>query len=170
MPISVRAERLPWSRFLGPEEDIFESPDYEWNNFLENYYKTVHVGNHFKQSDNVTEIDMVRKANYILDRLKEVWPFLDMDGLMNIWILKPINSSQGIGIHMCRTLKYVLNVVKTNVNRRYVIQKYVGKYLVFSIVKKRYKYSTKLVLIQSLVGSGFLPELKKGHCLSPCLT
>ncbi|XP_074031077.1 tubulin glycylase 3A isoform X4 [Leptinotarsa decemlineata] len=107
------------------DHDINEAMSREWNDFLEHYYRTVHIGNHFKLTGDVTENDLVRKASFILERLKDHWPYLEMDGLMNLWILKPTNSSQGVGIHMCRTLKYVLDVVKANPNRRYVIQKYV---------------------------------------------
>lgn len=70
---------------------------------------------------------MVRKANYLLNQLKEHIPTLEMDGYMNIWILKPTNSSRGQGIHICRTLQYILDVVKKNPNRRYIIQKYIGR-------------------------------------------
>lgn len=71
--------------------------------------------------------DMVRRANYLLNQLREYMPCLDMDGYMNIWILKPTNSSRGEGIHICRTLSFILDVVKKNPTRRYVIQKYIGK-------------------------------------------
>ncbi|CAH1183139.1 unnamed protein product [Phaedon cochleariae] len=109
------------------DQEIQEALSHEWNDFLEYFYKTVHTGNHFKQVDGVSESDLVRKATFILDKLKEHWPYLEMDGLMNIWILKPMNSSQGVGIHMCRTLNYVLQTIKTNENRRYIIQKYIER-------------------------------------------
>lgn len=109
------------------EKSDVESFDHEWANFLDNYFKTVHVGNHFKQTEGITEEDLVRKATFILDKLKQIWPFLDMDGLMNLWILKPLHSNRGVGIHMCRTLSYILSVVKNNPNRRYIIQKYIGE-------------------------------------------
>lgn len=78
---------------------------------------------------------MVRKANYLLNELREHMPCLDMDGYMNIWILKPINSSRGEGIHICRTLQYILDVVKKNPNRRYVIQKYIERPLLIHDTK-----------------------------------
>ncbi|CAH1991743.1 unnamed protein product [Acanthoscelides obtectus] len=113
------------SRHEDIDFDIEEALSHEWSEFLEHFYKLVHVGNHFKAVSYVEEANMVRKANYILEQLNTYWPYLDMDGIMNIWILKPTNSSQGVGIHMCRTLKYVLDVIKKNPNRRYVIQKYI---------------------------------------------
>lgn len=89
----------------------------------------MHIGNHFKKNSDVTETDMVRKANFILKKLNMYFPYLDMDGIMNIWILKPTDGSQGVGIHMCRTLQYILKTIKANPNRRYIIQKYIGKFL-----------------------------------------
>ncbi|KAJ8931435.1 hypothetical protein NQ314_015652 [Rhamnusium bicolor] len=110
------------------QDDIIEEAfEHEWANYLENFYKAAHMGGHFKDVGTVTEQDMVRRSNYILSKLKEVWPYLDIDGIMNIWILKPANGSQGVGIHICRTLKYILDVVKLNPNRRYIIQKYIER-------------------------------------------
>lgn len=130
------------------EESVADAFDHEWSDFLENFYKTVHIGNHFKQVDHITEIDLVRKATFILDKLQTIWPFLHMDGLMNIWILKPVNSSQGVGIHMCRTLNYILNVVKNNPNRRYIIQKYIGEYTYLTT-----NYSNRFFLYTAMIMS-----------------
>ncbi|XP_050309335.1 tubulin monoglycylase TTLL3-like [Anthonomus grandis grandis] len=114
------------------DEEIRDAMEVEWNEFLDQFYKIVHVGNHFKLADKDLDClqetkDMVRKSNYLLNQLREYMPWLDMDGYMNIWILKPTNSSRGIGIHICRTLQYILEVVRKNPNRRYVIQKYIER-------------------------------------------
>ncbi|RZC31981.1 tubulin glycylase 3A-like, partial [Asbolus verrucosus] len=97
---------------------IPEASDHEWNKFLEYFYKIVHYSNHFAQGGGETADSLVRKSNYILNTLKEIWPYVDMDGMMNIWILKPTASSRGRGIHMCRTLQYVLRIIKQNSNIR----------------------------------------------------
>nr|CAI5856602.1 unnamed protein product [Callosobruchus analis] len=115
--------------------EIEDSLSHDWSEFLEYFYKLVHVGNHFKEVPYVKENNMVRKASYILENLKSCWPYLDMDGIMNIWILKPTNSSQGVGIHMCRTLNYVLDIIKKNPNRRYIIQKYIERPLLIHNTK-----------------------------------
>ncbi|XP_018580241.1 tubulin glycylase 3A-like, partial [Anoplophora glabripennis] len=117
------------------DNEIEEALDYEWTEFLNYFYKTVHIGNHFRKISDVTEIDMVRKANFILNKLNIYWPYLEMDGLMNIWILKPIDSSQGVGIHMCRTLQYVLKTIRANPNKRYIIQKYIERPLLIHNTK-----------------------------------
>lgn len=109
------------------DQTIEESTDLEWNQFLDHYYKAVHIGSHFRTNDMESEDSMAHKSKIILEKLREVWPYLDMDGMMNIWILKPIHGSRGIGIYICRTLQYVLKVITENKNNRYVIQKYIGK-------------------------------------------
>lgn len=52
-----------------------------------------------------------------------------MDGIMNVWILKPGNKSRGRGIVLMNKLEDV--VAKVNPtgksDTRYVVQKYIGK-------------------------------------------
>ncbi|XP_056645474.1 tubulin glycylase 3B-like [Diorhabda sublineata] len=117
------------------DHEIMEAPSQDWNEFLDYFYKIVHVGNHFKQENDVTELDLVRRASFVLEKLKDHWPYLEMDGLMNIWILKPTNSCRGLGIHMCRTINYVLETIKANPQRRYIIQKYVERPLLIYCTK-----------------------------------
>lgn len=109
------------------DNNLEEALDFQWNEFLEYYYKIVHIGNHFKSTHLENEETLVHKSKLLLKKLKKYWPYLTMDGIMNIWILKPINGSRGVGIHICRTLQYVLKVITENKNSRYVIQKYIGK-------------------------------------------
>lgn len=106
---------------------IEEAMDHEWNDFLDKYYKIVHIGNHFKQDKSESEDSVVEKAQYVLNKMEKYFPHIDMDGMMNIWILKPVMGSRGQGIHICRTLECILKIVKSNTNMRYVIQKYIGK-------------------------------------------
>lgn len=119
------------------DSPIDDAPDFEWNQFLDHYYKAIHVGCHFKTNDLETEETMFRKSKIVLDKLRPVWPYLDMDGMMNIWILKPIHGSRGIGIYICRTLQYVLKVITENQNSRYVIQKYIGNEIKQTKTKKQ---------------------------------
>lgn len=107
--------------------EIEQAMDFQWNQFLDHYYKLVHIGGHFKGQKEESEHNVVQKAQYILNELEKYFPNLDMDGMMNIWILKPIAGCRGLGIHICRTLQYILQIVKTNTNMRYIIQKYIGR-------------------------------------------
>ena len=61
--------------------------------------------------------------------MKKYWPQLDMDGIMNIWILKPGNKSRGRGIVMINQLEDVLAKVNpaNKTDNRFVVQKYIGQ-------------------------------------------
>ena len=60
--------------------------------------------------------------------MKIVWPQLDMDGMLNIWIVKPSNKSCGSGIVLMNKLEHVINkMANANINDRYVVQKYIGE-------------------------------------------
>lgn len=131
------------------DNPVDEAEDYEWNEFLENYYKIVHIGNHFQQSQFETEETMLHKTNMMIKSLKKYWPYFQMDGYMNIWILKPVRGSRGVGIHICRTLQYVLKVITENKNSRYVIQKYIEKPLLI--------FNTKFDIRQWFLISSTLP-------------
>jgi len=60
--------------------------------------------------------------------MRKYWPQIDMDGIMNMWILKPGNKSRGRGIVLMNKLEDV--VAKVNPtgkpDTRYVVQKYIG--------------------------------------------
>nr|XP_022901851.1 tubulin glycylase 3A-like isoform X1 [Onthophagus taurus] len=109
------------------DDEIPEPNECEWNGFLENYYRCVHIGNHFKKGEEETEQSMIHKAKIMINKLKRYCSYIDMDGYMNIWILKPTAGSRGIGIHICRTLSYVLRVVSERKTVKYVIQKYIER-------------------------------------------
>lgn len=51
-----------------------------------------------------------------------------MDGIMNVWIMKPGNKSRGRGIVLLNKLEDVMAKMNpsTKSDTRYVIQKYIG--------------------------------------------
>ncbi|XP_065163489.1 tubulin glycylase 3A-like [Atheta coriaria] len=131
------------------DKDIPCPDDNEWQTFLDYFYKAVHVGNHFKQSGLESEMSLVHKSRTMLKKLKDLYPYMDMDGFMNIWILKPSYGSRGLGIHFCRTLPYVLKVIKENKTNNYVIQKYIERPLLI--------YNTKFDIRQWFMISSTQP-------------
>lgn len=70
----------------------------------------------------------VLASKHILKKMRKYWPQIDMDGVMNMWILKPGNKSRGRGIVLMNKLEDV--VAKVNPtgkpDTRYVVQKYIG--------------------------------------------
>lgn len=60
-----------------------------------------------------------------LKDIRRYWPQYDIDGMKNIWILKPGNKCRGRGIQL---VKHVADVEKImNLKGKYVVQKYIGK-------------------------------------------
>lgn len=104
-----------------------EPEEYQWNDFLEHYYKLVHIGNHFMESGLECEDTLAHKSKYILRQVEKYFPERIYDGIMNVWLLKPVGGGMGIGIHICQTLEFILKIVNENKNKKYVIQKYIGK-------------------------------------------
>lgn len=78
--------------------------------------------------------DMERRAveiEVILKQLSSECPQFSIDGIKNIWILKPGAKSRGRGIQIFNNLKDILKMVEFGAyinERKYVIQKYIGKF------------------------------------------
>lgn len=62
--------------------------------------------------------------------MRKYWHQLDMDGVFNIWILKPGNRSRGRGIVLMNKIEDVMAKINpaNKSDSRYVVQKYIGKY------------------------------------------
>lgn len=105
---------------------IEETMNHEWDDFLECYYKIVHYGNSFKSNTNEKWMNIVQNSKTLLQETEKYWPHLELDGMFNIWILKPTNGCRGEGIHLCRTLEYIFKTIRSNSTRRYIVQKYIG--------------------------------------------
>jgi tubulin monoglycylase TTLL3/8 len=71
-------------------------------------------------------------AKHVLIDIKKFWPQIDLDGMNNIWIVKPGARSCGRGIQLTNKLDKVMKKVTENVKpagireSNYVVQKYIG--------------------------------------------
>lgn len=85
----------------------------------------------------------VLASKHILKKMRKYWPQIDMDGIMNMWILKPGNKSRGRGIVLINKLEDVMAKVNQTgkPDTRYVVQKYIGNKIVGLIIGKRIDYS-----------------------------
>lgn len=66
-----------------------------------------------------------------VESMRSHWPQLHLDGLNNLWIIKPGAKSRGRGIQVMRKLEDIISRVGTlhSKDPRYVIQKYIGIFL-----------------------------------------
>lgn len=60
-----------------------------------------------------------------LKDMSKYWPQFDIDGMKNIWILKPGNKCRGRGIQLVKNISSVDKIMGQKL--KYVVQKYIGK-------------------------------------------
>ncbi|XP_068450977.1 tubulin monoglycylase TTLL3-like [Clinocottus analis] len=98
----------------------------EWAEFISVYYRVVHEGAEIENSNH-----FVTCCKAMLQRLAEVSPQLDIDGIHNIWIIKPGAKSRGRGIKCARHLDQILSLVDgastLRTKTKWVVQKYLER-------------------------------------------
>ncbi|XP_012541094.2 tubulin glycylase 3A isoform X2 [Monomorium pharaonis] len=113
-------------------EDIDQEAErvwsHQWDQFISWYYQIVRGQALFVRT-NVPFNKYILASKHILKKMRKYWPQIDMDGVMNMWILKPGNKSRGRGIVLMNKLEDV--VAKINPtgkpDTRYVVQKYIER-------------------------------------------
>ncbi|XP_014219685.1 tubulin glycylase 3A-like [Copidosoma floridanum] len=111
------------------DQDLEKVWSHQWEQFITWYYKLVH-GNALLINNGVPLNKYALGAQNLLKRLKKYWPQLDMDGTMNIWILKPGNKSRGRGIALMNKLDDIMakvNPTNKATDTRFVVQKYIER-------------------------------------------
>nr|XP_046240461.1 tubulin monoglycylase TTLL3-like isoform X2 [Scatophagus argus] len=98
----------------------------EWIEFIDGYYRVVQDGAEIENSDR-----FVTCCKAMLQRLLEVSPQLDIDGVHNIWIIKPGAQSRGRGIKCAKRLDQILRLVDGDPTlireSKWVVQKYIER-------------------------------------------
>ncbi|NWT96307.1 TTLL3 monoglycylase, partial [Urocynchramus pylzowi] len=101
----------------------------DWDCFLQQYYRVAHEG-----AGLVLTTQQRKQCQDLLQSLAEKLPQLDMEGKLNVWILKPGAESQGRGITCMTRLEEMLQLAwsctapSVQVGR-WVVQKYVERLL-----------------------------------------
>ncbi|XP_015606917.1 tubulin glycylase 3A [Cephus cinctus] len=128
------------SDYIGAQshEDIDQEVErvwsHQWDQFICWYYKIIQ-GQAVFVRNNVPFHKYFLASRHILKRIRKYWPQLDMDGITNVWILKPGNKSRGRGITLMNRLEDVVAKVNpaNKSDTRYVVQKYIERpFLVYS--------------------------------------
>ncbi|XP_070814538.1 LOW QUALITY PROTEIN: tubulin monoglycylase TTLL3-like [Chaetodon trifascialis] len=98
----------------------------EWVEFIDSYYLVVHGGAEIENCDH-----FVTCCEAMLQRLEEISPQLDIDGIHNIWIIKPGAMSRGRGIKCAKRLDQILRLVDRDPalikESKWVVQKYLER-------------------------------------------
>ncbi|XP_037535046.1 tubulin monoglycylase TTLL3 [Nematolebias whitei] len=96
----------------------------QWAEFIQSYYLVVHGGAQIKSSSN-----SVSCCQAMLEKLEQVSPQLSIDGVQNIWIIKPGAMSRGRGIKCAKRLDQILKLVDVDLvlimDNKWVVQKYI---------------------------------------------
>ncbi|XP_011308134.1 tubulin glycylase 3A isoform X2 [Fopius arisanus] len=108
---------------------------HQWEQFITWYYKIVHEEETFFGTN--VSVHYLQASKHILKRIRKHWHQLDMDGVSNVWILKPGNKSRGRGIVLINKIEDVVARVNpaNKSDTRYVVQKYIERPLLIHNTK-----------------------------------
>ncbi|XP_063842588.1 tubulin monoglycylase TTLL3-like [Scylla paramamosain] len=111
--------------------------EHEWVSLLAAHHKIVHNDRKIKVATPNQLQALVRDCESALERVVPFWPQLAMDGVRNLWIVKPGAQSRGRGIFMMNNLEEILALVQSPLiyETKYVVQKYMERPLLIHNTK-----------------------------------
>lgn len=65
-------------------------------------------------------------ASSTLEKMKEVDPQYELNGMRNIWILKPSELCCGTGISISHSIRDIFRKIKSRPKDYFIVQKYIG--------------------------------------------
>ncbi|XP_028398435.1 tubulin glycylase 3C-like [Dendronephthya gigantea] len=96
----------------------------DWDSLIGYYYKIIHKGSTIEGGEQYVE-----RSEEMLKEMRELLPQLDLDGVRNVWIVKPGAKSRGRGIMCMDMLEDILKLVSSTVKKenRWIVQKYIER-------------------------------------------
>lgn len=134
-------------KHLDIDRDFPRVWDHEWDQFLSNYYLIVHHDATFPDKEEWSTSVFYATAKTTLKEMAKYWTDYSIDGVKNIWILKPGNKCRGRGIQLVKNVEDVSRI--RNMKLKYVVQKYIERPLVI--------YETKFDIRQWFLVSSTQP-------------
>ena len=114
--------------------DTFEQPikiwEHDWDVFLAHHYYLTHENAMIAETQMMKPFDVyLSMAAKVLQDMEPHWPQFNIDGHLNIWIVKPSNRCRGKGILLMNNIKKIISLVSpsTITKQRFVVQKYIGE-------------------------------------------
>ncbi|CAG9121409.1 unnamed protein product [Plutella xylostella] len=113
-------------------EDQVHVWEHEWDQFLTHHYLLVHEKAKLVEDKNANIRQLEKKGAKILSTMNKYWPQIDIDGIYNIWIVKPGNKCRGRGIQLMNNIKDIIGLLNIPAAQktRYVVQKYIENPLI----------------------------------------
>lgn len=111
-------------------EDRVKIWDHDWDVFLAHHFYLTHENGKFAESQTGKLDVILSMAAKVLQDLEPFWPQFNIDGHLNIWIVKPANRCRGKGILLMNNIKKIISLVihpSTITKTRFVVQKYMGE-------------------------------------------
>ncbi|KAF5269168.1 hypothetical protein FQR65_LT02468 [Abscondita terminalis] len=118
-------EFIASQKHLDIDREILQTWDHEWDDYLKNYYRVVHSHALIHASKDWNLMLFNAACKTALAELKKYMPMIDVDGIKNIWILKPGNKCRGRGIQLVKNIEDVTKIM--NLKLKYVVQKYIER-------------------------------------------
>ncbi|GJQ82797.1 hypothetical protein Trydic_g13500 [Trypoxylus dichotomus] len=118
-------EYIACRKHLDIDKDLPKVWDHEWDQFLTHFYRSVHQNEQYIETKEWSLNVLQAAAKVTLMEVAKFWPQYHLDGMKNIWIMKPGNKCRGRGIQLVRNIEDVAKVM--NLKLKYVVQKYIEK-------------------------------------------
>ncbi|XP_063990566.1 tubulin glycylase 3A-like isoform X2 [Diachasmimorpha longicaudata] len=115
-----------------------ETTDDEWNTFLEDYSSVIHRGFGISNIEEDAPAKLEKcylLASETLKKLSECDPQYELNGMRNIWILKPSDLCCGTGISISHCIKDIYRRVDSKPKDYFIVQKYIEKPLLIRETK-----------------------------------
>lgn len=123
--------------------------DHDWDDFLVQYRSIVHDEALFLEIKESSIESRHKAASEILHKICVYLPQQHLDGVKNIWIMKPGNKCRGRGIQLIKTIDDVAKVV--NMKLKFVVQKYIERPLIIYETKFDIRQWFMITSVQPLV-------------------